>query len=151
MDNTLWWCTLCKKELPKECFSLKKNSKNIFSVNCDNCRNSPMRLWDIKNKEKRTLITKRYVESGKPRIARLKKRYGISKEDYESMLEKQSRSCAICFSEVPLGRYSFFAVDHDHVTRKIRGLLCTNCNRGLGFFKDNIELLRKALNYLKKS
>lgn len=77
----------------------------------------------------------------------LKKRYGISIATYNKMLKSQNYSCAICdthISELTVN----LAVDHCHKTKTIRGLLCYNCNSGIGRFKDSIELLKKAINYL---
>lgn len=67
-------------------------------------------------------------------------------EEYNGMVSEQSGKCAIC------GRilWDDLRVDHDHTTGKVRGLLCDNCNWGLGNFKDNPELLRKAVDYLAK-
>lgn len=76
----------------------------------------------------------------------LKKRYGISQEEYNSLLAKQHGSCAIC-GKAPNARYRL-AVDHDHETRKIRGLLCQACNTALGKFNDDISLLKIAIEYL---
>ena len=85
----------------------------------------------------------------------LKKKYGISLDLYYSMLEKQNYVCAICHRpENAVGHRSglprALAVDHCHETGKIRSLLCTNCNRGLGKFNDNIEFLKSAVQYLER-
>ena len=60
-------------------------------------------------------------------------------------LESSQDGCAVCSKQVKL------VVDHDHSTNEIRGLLCSNCNTGLGMFKDSTELLEKASNYLRNS
>lgn len=70
------------------------------------------------------------------------------KERYREMLKYQGGTCAICKKE-PNGRK--FSLDHDHTTSQIRGLLCNNCNVGLGFFNDNIEALKSAIAYLESS
>lgn len=75
----------------------------------------------------------------------LKKKYGLTLEQYQQMFENQNGKCAIC-QEEEKGR--LLPVDHDHSNGKVRGLLCGNCNRGLGLFKDNKDLLQKAANYL---
>ena len=81
--------------------------------------------------------------------AKLKHLYGIFPEEYERMFEAQKGCCAICGRhQSELRRH--LAVDHDHVTGKIRGLLCVSCNVGLDGLQNNPELLRKAAAYLKR-
>ena len=82
------------------------------------------------------------------------KSFGITEEDYEVILEQQRGVCAICGDGpnahwVRSQKNKVLAVDHDHKTGKIRGLLCAKCNAGLGAFLDNPKLLRKAVKYLK--
>ncbi|UOF77962.1 recombination endonuclease viI [Caudoviricetes sp.] len=77
----------------------------------------------------------------------LMRRYGLSVDDYNDMLMAQSGGCAICGGQNIKGRR--LAVDHDHATGKVRGLLCDKCNRGLGNFQDNIVYLKEAINYLE--
>lgn len=73
-----------------------------------------------------------------------KHKYRLTPEQYKKLLEDQLELCAICseFLDVP-------CVDHDHSTGQVRGLLCRNCNRGLGAFKDNTDLLQLAAKYLE--
>jgi len=94
---------------------------------------------------------KKYRESRKEenRENWLKSNFGINLEEYNNMLEKQNHCCDIC----GLHKSSFIrhlAVDHCHTTNKIRGLLCVNCNLAIGNFKDDIIVLKKAINYLQK-
>lgn len=77
---------------------------------------------------------------------KLQREYGISIETYETMLVAQGGVCAICKKACATGRA--LAVDHDHVTKEVRGLLCANCNNGLGRFNDSPALLREAANYI---
>ena len=83
----------------------------------------------------------------RPQVERdryLRTEYGITLAQYEKLLEKQIGGCAIC------GRKEkCLAVDHDHATARVRGLLCHSCNNGLGRFKDDPKRLRKAANYLE--
>jgi hypothetical protein len=84
------------------------------------------------------------------RPARLRRIFGLSLDDYERMLAEQGGVCALCGS--PPGndlRTRHLAVDHCHETGRIRGLLCGGCNRALGFFKDDPELLDRAAAYLR--
>lgn len=79
----------------------------------------------------------------------LKHNFGITAEEYNQMLIGQKGECKICHSKTPNSKqYQNFNVDHDHETGKIRGLLCTSCNRMLGFAHDNIEILNSAIQYL---
>lgn len=77
------------------------------------------------------------------------KRYGINQQDYENLLRTQNYACAICQTKEPRGRHNKFHIDHDHTTNKVRGLLCDKCNRGLGFFNDDKDLLEKAAEYIR--
>ena len=74
----------------------------------------------------------------------LKREYGISLERYEQIADGQDWRCAIC------GRTARLHVDHDHETGRVRGLLCGECNRGIGLFKDDVDSLKMAIEYLKK-
>ena len=78
----------------------------------------------------------------------LNKLYGITLADYDNMLEEQEGMCGICKTETPGGSGSRFHVDHNHDTGEVRGLLCANCNLGLGKFKDSKDFLTKAIEYL---
>lgn len=77
-----------------------------------------------------------------------KYRYGITKEQYEERLLNQKNCCAICLSTEVGRKHTAFHVDHNHYTGKIRGLLCDKCNRGLGYFNDDPDVLQKAVEYL---
>lgn len=74
-------------------------------------------------------------------------RYGLAPGEYDQMLTDQGGLCAICGS--PPGSRPL-SVDHCHTTGAVRGLLCHGCNTGIGFLKDNVDLLRKAVKYLSK-
>ena len=80
--------------------------------------------------------------------------YGITEAEYEAMKKEQNNKCKICDSEgFAIGKNGHtekLAVDHDHVTGKIRGLLCHNCNRALGLLQDNVDVILKAAEYLKQ-
>ena len=73
----------------------------------------------------------------------------ISKAEYEALLQAQDNACAICLRSVKEINRTL-DVDHDHATNKVRGLLCSKCNLGLGYFKDNINNLDSAKSYLTK-
>ncbi len=80
------------------------------------------------------------------------RRYGLTIDSYEALLQAQGRACAICGDTNPKnyrGRNESFCVDHDHVTGKVRGLLCNLCNNGIGALGDDPERVRAALAYLE--
>lgn len=66
------------------------------------------------------------------------------------MLADQSGGCAIC-GKMDNGDGRFLYVDHCHATGKVRGLLCHNCNSGIGHFRDNVALMHKAIDYVNRS
>lgn len=98
------------------------------------------RKWKLANPEKLKL-------SG--RKAQLKRKYGITIEDYNRMLLAQNGHCALCDKTPEDERDKVLSVDHCHETRRVRGLLCNIHNRALGAFGDNEEGLLKAIAYLK--
>jgi hypothetical protein len=75
---------------------------------------------------------------------------GVCNARYDEILVQQSGACAVCCCTLNSSRYSKLAVDHDHRTGKVRGLLCTNCNTALGLMKDSPRRLRAAAAYLEK-
>lgn len=80
----------------------------------------------------------------------MKKRYGITYEEYEKLLKEQNNKCAICGSEdaQSIRTSGKLFIDHCHTTNRVRGLLCSKCNYALGQFNDNVSLLQSAINYL---
>lgn len=91
---------------------------------------------------------------GTQRTGYIKQTYGITQKDYLGMFDNQMGLCAICGKEetaVIKGKKLFLAVDHCHIKGHIRGLLCRQCNVGLGNFQDNLTYLRNAIKYLEGS
>lgn len=76
------------------------------------------------------------------------RRYGITTEQFSALLKKQLKCCAICKSKKPGGSGTWH-VDHKHGTKIVRGLLCNNCNIGIGYLKDSHKVLIAAARYLK--
>jgi len=92
---------------------------------------------------------------------RLQKKFGITLAQYRALLAEQGGACAICGKPPAVVGYRasrrqgrpvqpILVVDHDHVTGKVRGLLCISCNRGIGFLDDDPDLVRFALKYLEE-
>lgn len=91
----------------------------------------------------------RYAQNREARIDAMRVlRYGLKPGEYDAMLAAQGGVCALCDQVCPTGRR--LAVDHDHATGAVRGLLCQFCNQGLGFFRDDTSLLLRAIEYLEK-
>ena len=119
----------------------KDKTKGYCKENCE---------WReiIPNEDKSTyqkLWRKRNPEKAKNND--LKKMYGITYDDFKTMHDKQEGLCAICGQ--PEKYNGSLAIDHNHKTGKVRGLLCTNCNRALGCFMDSTDNLKNALSYLE--
>lgn len=79
----------------------------------------------------------------------LRNKFGLEPEDYQRLLAAQDGRCAICRTDRPGGAKKHFPVDHCHETGAVRGLLCDRCNRALGLFGDDVEILLKAAEYLR--
>ena len=81
------------------------------------------------------------------------RKFGITVEEYSNLISIQNNSCAICkkHKDVFEGRGKNFHIDHCHTSGKVRGLLCSHCNTGLGQFKDNIQSLENAIQYISES
>lgn len=130
--------------------------KSYYEKNKEQCleRNARMRAEHPEWQE--TAAKKRNTPEGKRRWRHhmLKNKYGITLEEYESILDDQNNVCAICREpEKALTKkkeLKNLAVDHCHETGVNRGLLCTNCNMGIGQLRHSIELLEAGIAYLKE-
>lgn len=83
--------------------------------------------------------------SARARASHLKRSYGLDETGLQALIDSQGGLCALC-RERPAAH-----VDHDHVTGAVRGVLCFNCNGGLGQFKDRPDILRAAIDYLERT
>jgi Recombination endonuclease VII len=149
--------THCPKGHPytKENTYLDKTSKKgKICRRCKICVRERRKIYQNNNYEKAIIAIKEYNENNPERVkywdklSTLKK-HGLTLEDYNNILKKQNNKCAICKRKNPHG--IDLAIDHNHKTGKIRGLLCTNCNTALGSFKDSTKTLQNAIEYLKNN
>ncbi len=109
------------------------------------------------NKEKKISMASVWQKANKDKHRRnqrksiLKRKYGLTLQEYLAMYKSQGGRCAICgeAKESQLTTKEVLHVDHCHKTGKTRGLLCTKCNKGLGLFTDSVENLNKAIIYLR--
>lgn len=106
---------------------------------------------EYRDREKRKVAEYQRSNPEKRFADRLKK-YGITPDEYRRILNDQNEGCAICGSrDSGCSKRERLHVDHCHESGKVRGLLCTNCNQGIGKFKDEPERLRAAARYLEAS
>lgn len=162
-------CTKCFRTLPLEDFVKSKQRKSGLGSWCKECARKVKRESNARvksadpdgfAKRRRAYVAKyksihadRVRESGRARD--IVRRFGVTIQQYEEMLEGQGGTCATCKS-VPESKR--FAVDHDHSCcsgqktcgKCIRGLLCSNCNTALGLVKDSTDTLKKMIDYLKE-
>lgn len=119
-------CARCGKDKPGAALSVKKGT--LGAPVCEYCRML----------EKRKISERNYA-------SHIKSTYGLTLDQYDRMLDNQNGVCAICGQPEIMRR---LAVDHDHETGKVRGLLCTQCNFKLGILEDE-DFVSRATEYLK--
>lgn len=107
------------------------------------------KAWREANPEKARAYHQRHQGSEKAKDTKLRRTFGISLADYVLMLAAQGGVCAICKRPETRKRRAYLAVDHDHETGRVRGLLCSACNAGMGHFDDSPRLLVAAAQYLE--
>lgn len=131
-------CKTCKKLKQQKSFYVSYTYKNnkTYSVECKKCSCKRTVEYGRKNKDRRYEASIKFL-------------YGITTEDYNRMLLEQNGVCKICGRTETHAKKKKFNIDHNHITGKVRGLLCNRCNVGLGKFKDDIEILKKAIGYLQ--
>ncbi len=117
-------CRACYRELPFDNFGKVSSTKDGLNSQCKDCATE-----------------QRNGQSG-----RLERLYGVTREQHQQMYMDQGMCCALCGKPVP---YNKIHTDHDHKMDKVRGLLCSGCNVGLGLLGDTLEGLQRAIKYLK--
>jgi len=147
-------CTSCCLEKPINEFYIRRD-RNSHVAQCKRCtvkHNSKYR-----DKEHTKAYKADYYQRNKTgkELTTVLKKYGLTLEGYNEILETQDGVCAICEQPETVvdkrnGHTKRLSIDHSHVTNKVRGLLCSNCNFVLGLAKDSINVLKKAASYLEK-
>lgn len=151
------WCRLCRNQHEKEKFAKNPLLRTVIKERFYNNKTSEEIDEYIHRQNENERIkyqSELQTEEGvkKHRLKRLLVRYKITLEDFNDYLKLQGNRCAICADPFNFNIKSESPhVDHDHVTGKVRGLLCYKCNFGLGFFKDDVFRLRSAEQYLAKN
>lgn len=141
-------CARCGESKPLEEFHKRATAKYGRGSYCYPCarEQSSEASRRIKADPDRRLAREEYLRVYRRRT-HLARFYGMTEQEYDAMLLQQGGCCAVC-SRVPADR---LAVDHDHITGAIRGLLCTQCNTLLGMANDDVDRLMAAAAYLLAS
>ncbi len=129
-------CTKCIEEKDESLFCKKKDTKDGLSSQCKPCGNAYSLKWRKDNPIKAKDSMRGYTL----------RKYAISDLVYSNMLEAQNGLCKICGKTNPDNKT--LSIDHNHETGEVRGLLCSKCNLALGGFRDSVDLLKKAIEYL---
>jgi len=149
-------CSRCKIEKNKERFPLSKSTKSGLYLYCAECSKLAKRESNKRTQTQKTKKSQYFsnYKSKNPEIFKeTNKRtklaiFGLTVSEYEEILKTQNGLCAICKKKQNAEKS--LAVDHNHKTGNVRGLLCSNCNTALGLFKDSIVNLESAIIYLKE-
>lgn len=133
-------CKICRK-------LGKKRDKNSLTKKCSKCNkefpNTSDYFFEYKNKKQtrfRSICKSCHVDQNMS--SHFKNRYGKTKDEIDLLKKQQYNKCAICGKECEL------FVDHEHKSNKFRGLLCTQCNTGIGMLKDDVTILDNAIKYI---
>jgi Recombination endonuclease VII len=159
-------CRICNESKPLSDFYRAAGTRDGYRGECKACNlaqqheryladparaKARVKQWQQENADRvNTYWRKRRQEpevKRREREAYLKRKFGISLDEYDAMLAEQGGVCAVCFREPTPG--ISLHVDHDHETGRIRGLLCFRCNNALGDLEDDPALLRSAARYLE--
>lgn len=132
-------CSKCKKEQGKELFATY--AWKLRHPYCKLCRSISNYKSKIKNKDTYEAYKLKTAEIS--RRSYLKKKWGMTVEEFNELRNFQQGLCAICKINADI-----LHIDHNHKTGKIRSLLCNNCNRGIGHLKESIEIMLAAINYI---
>jgi hypothetical protein len=146
-------CSVCSEIKDASNFQLKGKQ-------CKSCRAAYRKTHELKyselteeQKKKRRAATESWrlrnpeIAFERARNKEYRKKYGITLEDYNTMLAKQNNVCAICQQSCATGMN--LAVDHDHTTGKVRALLCKNCNTAIGLLGEDTDRMAKAIEYIQ--
>lgn len=133
-------CKGCRENLPLTSFAVRRDrSKRTPELikTISRCKDCMLKAHQNYRKQPSTVERQRWWS--------IQRKYGLSKENFLILKDKQGNCCKICRKEV-----SELYVDHDHTTLATRGLLCQYCNSGLGMFREDTNSLRQAIKYLER-
>lgn len=144
-------CKRCKKTMSHTKFYRDKGHNDGLSSWCIECSRKRQRARYETNKPKILGQSKDYYikHGAKVRLLRQINRYGIDESHFVELVIRSQGLCDCCERQLETGgKASKLNIDHDHSTGLIRGILCTNCNTGIGMLGDDVDTLTKAIDYL---
>jgi len=133
-------CGKCRKDLPVTEFNKDRARKTGYAWQCKTCRKEYDQGYHAENREKHLEAMRRTAYA---------RRYKMTVEEYDNLFAKQGNCCAVCGTSQGYASKRL-AVDHNHDTGEVRGILCDRCNLVLGKVKDSPELLRDLALYLER-
>lgn len=142
-------CCKCKEEKPREDFYSEPRVRDGLTARCKKCMKSDATDSYVQRADEVSKRNRQNYCSDKEWAKKIRLNYGLSVDDYYSILEFQGNKCAICgTASSGSSQHDRFVVDHCHATGKVRGLLCVTCNTALGLFYDSKVNLLSAISYL---
>lgn len=149
-------CTKCGAEKDQSLFYVSKGKPDGLHSWCKACEAKSKKAWYAANRDIIAAKQREYktanIDMARDRLRgyQLRYKYGLSAEQFQEMFSRHDGRCAICrrrAEEVGSGKNAL-CVDHCHRSGSVRGLLCTNCNRGIGYLGDDQDRLAAAIAYL---
>lgn len=136
-------CTVCKEEKPFIAFrSRGGNQKHLLKSRCNDCLYKEHKRWVEENPE----AVREYRAKDKWTLQKRCARHGITPEEFWSIYEEQDGACPVCDKPIEA---EDSAIDHNHKTGEVRGILCKTCNRALGLLGDSPDTMFRGFTYLQ--
>lgn len=138
-------CTSCKEEKSVTEFGNRGGElKHLLKSWCKQCHFIAHKKWTENNKE----TVREYRAKDKWTLKKRCDRHGITVEEFWTLYEEQDGTCPVCDTAIEA---EDSAIDHNHETGMVRGILCKNCNRGLGLLGDSPDTMARAAQYLNRN
>jgi len=148
-------CTKCGLEKPKDLFAWKHKAKGYLKAWCKSCDSERVGEW-LKTPNGREASRQKDAKreaSGERkehhRHKAMRTKYGLEPHEFEGLLEAQGSKCVICSDHLAVSKGKY-AIDHNHDTGSVRGVLCVPCNAAIGLLKDNPKIIDAASAYLRE-
>lgn len=135
-------CSRCKRDKSLSEFYRDSKSKSGLASRCKACSSELSKIYHSKNPDYNKIRWERQEVREAEKDSRLRRRYNLTTAEFDAMLVMQDGKCAVCKTKPAI------VVDHCHKTLEVRGLLCRECNRGIGLLQDSPTIIENALKYL---